>query len=73
MYISDHDFRLTNVNAAGEVTNDTGYNLYVFDRRYQRDLETAQPIKKIRVFWRYSCWDIWLWFSFNKNIGFYKQ
>ena len=45
LYISDQAFRSTNVNAAGEATNNRGYNLYVFNIRYQKNLETAQPIK----------------------------
>ena len=43
-YISDHDFRSSKVNAAGETTNDNGYNLYVFDIRYKKSSESAQPI-----------------------------
>ena len=39
-YISDDNFR--NSNAAA---NDVGYNLYVFDIRYQKNFENAQPIK----------------------------
>ena len=38
-YISDNDFRSSNNN------NDIGYNLYVFDIRYQKIFENAQPIK----------------------------
>ena len=38
-YISDHDFRSSNIN------NDIGYNLYVFDIRYQKDFEILQPKK----------------------------
>ena len=38
-YISDHDFRSSNNN------DDIGYNLYVFDIRYQKDFENAHPIK----------------------------
>ena len=38
-YISDRDFRSSNNN------NDIGYNLYVFDIRYQKDFEIAHPIK----------------------------
>ena len=38
-YISEHDFRSSN-----EDTN-IGYNLYVFDIEYQKNLESAQPIK----------------------------
>ena len=37
--ISDNDFRSSNDD------NDNGYNLYVFDIRYQKNLESAQPIK----------------------------
>ena len=44
-YISEDDFKSTNVNAAGEATNDIGYNLYVFDVRHQKVLESAQIIK----------------------------
>ena len=43
-YISDDDFRWTNVNAVGEATNDSVYSLYVSDLRYQRNLQDAQPI-----------------------------
>ena len=38
-YISDRDFRSSNNN------NDIGYNLYVFDVRYQKNFENSQPIK----------------------------
>ena len=38
-YISDRDFRSSNNN------NDIGYNLYVFDIRYQKNFENSQPIK----------------------------
>ena len=38
-YISDHDFGSSNDNI------DIGYKLYVFDVNYQKDLESAQPIK----------------------------
>ena len=38
-YISDHEFRSSNND------NDIGYNLYVFDIRYQENLEPAQPNK----------------------------
>ena len=48
--ISDHIFRSTNVNAAGETTNDIGYSSHVFDIRYQKKLEAAQPIKKGFIF-----------------------
>ena len=41
----DHDFPSTNVNDDAEVDNTIGYNLYVFDKRYQKNLKTAQPIK----------------------------
>ena len=43
-HISDQDFRSTNVNAAGEATN-FGYNLHVFNIRYQKTLEAAPPIR----------------------------
>ena len=39
-YISDDNFRTSNVAA-----NDAGYNLYVFDIRYQKDFTNSQPIK----------------------------
>ena len=35
----NHDFRSTNNG------DDIGYNLYVFDIRYQKNLKSAQPIK----------------------------
>ena len=38
-YISDNDFRSSNNN------NDIGYNLYVFDIRYEKDFENSQSIK----------------------------
>ena len=38
-YISDHDFRSSNVRAV-----DNGYYLCIFDIRYQK-LTAAQPIK----------------------------
>ena len=38
-YISDNDFRSSN---DGDII---GYSLYVFDIRYQKNLESAQPIK----------------------------
>ena len=38
-YISDEDFRSSNN------INNIGYNLYVFDIRYQKDFENSQPIK----------------------------
>ena len=39
-YISEADFRRSNVAA-----NDIGYNLYVFDIRYQKTFPNSQPIK----------------------------
>ena len=39
-YISEEDFRTSNVRAA-----DVGYNLYVFDMRYQNNYTAFQPIK----------------------------
>ena len=39
-YISEADFRTSNVAA-----NDIGYNLYVFDIRYQKNFTNSQPIK----------------------------
>ena len=39
-YIYQEDFRSSNVAA-----NDVGYNLYVFDIRYQKNYTAAQPIK----------------------------
>ena len=38
-YISDEDFRSSNIN------NVIGYNLYVFHMRYQKDFQNSQPIK----------------------------
>ena len=38
-YISDLDFR-----SSSEI-HDIGYSLFVFDMRYQKNLESAQPIK----------------------------
>ena len=39
-YISEADFRRSNTAA-----NDIGYNLYVFDIRYQKNFTNSQPIK----------------------------
>ena len=39
-YVSDDNFRTSNFAA-----NDVGYNLYVFDIRYQKDFTNSQPIK----------------------------
>ena len=39
-YISEADFRSSNTAA-----NDVGYNLYVFDKRYQKNLTNSQPIR----------------------------
>ena len=39
-YISDDNFRTSNAAA-----NDVGYNLYVFDIRYQKNFTNSQPIK----------------------------
>ena len=39
-YISQEDFRTSNV-----VASDVGYNLYVFDIRYQKNYTASQPIK----------------------------
>ena len=38
-YISDNDFRSSNDG------QNIGYNLYLFDIRFQKNFETAQPIK----------------------------
>ena len=38
-YISDADFRSSNND------NNIGYNIYVFDMRYQKNFESSQPIK----------------------------
>ena len=45
-YRSDHDSR------SSKNKNDVGYNLYNFDIRYQKKLESAQPIKKNSIFQR---------------------
>ena len=39
-YISADDFRSSNV-----AVNDVGYNLYIFDLRYQKNYTASQPIK----------------------------
>ena len=39
-HISEEDFRTSNVGA-----DDVGYNLYVFDIRYQKNYTASQPIK----------------------------
>ena len=38
-YISEHDFRSSNDG------NDIGFNIHSFDIRYQKNFESAQPIK----------------------------
>ena len=38
-YISEHDFRSSNNG------DNIGYNIYVFDIRYQKNFESSQPIK----------------------------
>ena len=38
-YISEHDLRSSNND------NNVGYNIHVFDIRYQKNFESAQPIK----------------------------
>ena len=43
-YIYDNDFRSSNDD------KDIDYNLYVFDKRYQKNLESAQPIKVEYIF-----------------------
>ena len=43
-YISEHDFRSSNDG------NNIGYNLYLFDIRYQKNFESAQPIKLAILF-----------------------
>ena len=46
-YISDHDFRSSNVRA-----DDVGYNLYVFDIRYQQNFTASQQIKtEFKIDW----------------------
>ena len=44
-YIADHDSSSTNINSAGEDDVSVEFNLYVFDKRYQKYLESVQPIK----------------------------
>ena len=39
-YVSDNDFR------SSDYGNDIGYKFYVFDIRYQKFLESAQPIER---------------------------
>ena len=43
-YISEHDFRSSNND------NNIGYNIYAFDIRYQKNLESSQPIKVEFIF-----------------------
>ena len=38
-YISEHDFRSSND------VNDIGYNIYAFDKRYQKNFDSSQPMK----------------------------
>ena len=44
-YISEQNFRSSNVRA-----DDVGYNLYVFDIRYQKIFTNSQPIKVEFIF-----------------------
>ena len=57
-YISEEDFRSSNAAA-----NDVGYNLYIFDTRYQKNYTASQPIE--------------VEFKFEgvvpNNVNFYKQ
>ena len=41
-YIPDNDFR------SSKIVKDIGYNIYVFDIRYQKNLDFAQP-KKVQI------------------------
>ena len=43
--MSDNDYRSTNINNAGEYDDCVGFTFYVFDVQYQKELESAQPIK----------------------------
>ena len=63
-YISEDDFRSSNEGY------NIGYNIYAFDIRYQKNFENAPPVKVEFIF---SFWDIWVRFSFNEQINFYKQ
>ena len=42
---SDQDFGSLNGNDAGEDNDSFDYNSYAFHKRYQKKLETAQPMK----------------------------
>ena len=44
-YISDENFRSSNARA-----DDVGYNLYIFDIRYQQNFKASQPIKVEFIF-----------------------
>ena len=67
-YITEDDFRSSNEG------NNISYNIYAFDIRYQKNFENAQPVKvEFKFFGKHSCWDIWVRFSFNEQINFYKQ
>ena len=46
-YISDDDFRSYNVGDGG---NEIGYNIHVFDIRYQRNCESGQSVKVEFIF-----------------------
>ena len=60
-YMSDNDFRSSNEG------NTIGYNLYVFDIRYRKSLESAQPIKvEFKFSENIPAGGIWLCFSINK-------
>ena len=43
--VTNHNFKSTNVDAAGEATIVIGFNVYVFDIRDEKVLEATQPIK----------------------------
>ena len=59
-YISDDDFRSSNNG------DNIGYNIYVFDIRYQKKFESSQAIKVEFKFGSGSRWYIRLCFSFNE-------
>ena len=65
-YISEADFRRSNV-----AVNDIGYNLYVFDIKYQKKFTKSQPIKVEFKFEGVGPTDI-NGYGVNKQIGIYK-
>ena len=63
--ISDKNFRSS---IAGD---DIGYIIYVFDTPYQKKLGVVQPLSRVSIFRKFSCWDCWdIWLCFSTKEKF---